>query len=110
MDLLETMNGPTGRTATAYRLRISLDSLDHTVLPEMLDRFAAGSATPEECRTVVRHLLKGCPSCSRRLGRHIPLEHLQEPEDAEDQALERSLDHAFAVLTASPTAPATRMG
>lgn len=36
--------------------------------PEVLTRFAAGSAvTPAESRWIVGHLLHGCPSCQRLL-------------------------------------------
>jgi hypothetical protein len=99
MDLLETMDGPTGQMAAALRLRIPLDGLDHAVPPEMLGRFASGSATKAERRTVIRHLLKGCPSCSRRLARSFALDQPEEPEDLYDEAFERSLDRALDVLT-----------
>ncbi len=98
MALVETMGGPTGLMATAVRMRLRLDDLEHTISPEMLDRFAAGSATRGERRAVVRHLLKGCPSCSRHLGRFIPIEPVQEPEDAYDQAFDRSVDRALEAL------------
>lgn len=97
MALLETI--PTGLMANTVRLRLRLDDLEHGVSPEMLDRFAAGSASRGERRVVLRHLLTGCRSCSRRLGRQIPLEHLQEPEGAYDAAFDQSLERAFDLLT-----------
>jgi hypothetical protein len=122
MELLETMDVPTG-LMVAVRLRIRLDGLEHTISPEMLDRFAAGAATGRERRAVVRHLLEGCSSCRRRLGRSLPMEHVQEPEGAYDQAIDRSLERAFDLLRLqpkeretparippAPTAPATRRG
>jgi hypothetical protein len=99
MNVLETMDVPTGQMATALRLRIPLDGLEHTILPEVLDRFAAGSANRAERRAVLRHLLMGCPSCSRRLGHSLALDQPEEPEDLYDEAFERSLDDAFDVLT-----------
>lgn len=99
MDLLKTMDIPAGQQAAALRLRIPLDGLDHTISPEALDRFADGSANRAERRAVIRHLLLGCPSCCRRLGHSFALDHPQEPEDIYDEAFERSLDHAFDVLT-----------
>jgi hypothetical protein len=101
MELLEIKAAPSGLMATAVRMRLRLDDLEH-IAPEVLERFAAGSATRGEGRAVGRHLLAGCPSCSRRLGRFIPVEHPQEPEGAYDQAFERSLDRAFDVLKLRP--------
>jgi len=100
MALLERMDVPTGLMATAVRMRIRLVDLDHSISAEMLDRFAAGSATRGERRAVVRHLLEGCPSCSRHLGRFWPAENVQEPEEAYDQAFERGLERALAVINA----------
>jgi hypothetical protein len=123
MALLERVDAPTGPMAAAIRMRIRLDELEHSILPEMLDRFAAGAATGRERRAVVRHLLEGCPSCRRRLGRSLPMEHVQEPEGAYDQAIDRSVERALDLLTLqpeeretparvppAPTAPATRRG
>ena len=96
MALLERI--PTGLMNEAVRLRIRLDDLEHTVSPAMLDRFAAGAATKGERRVVVRHLLEGCSSCNRRLGRFLPMAHVQEPESAYDQAFDRGLERALDLL------------
>jgi hypothetical protein len=96
MELLEILDAPP-RGAKAVRLRLRLDAPEH-MTPELLDRFAAGSATPREGRAVVRHLLARCPSCSRHLGRFVPLERPLEREDAYDQAFDRSLDRVLETL------------
>jgi hypothetical protein len=80
------------------RLRLRLDDLGHTVSPEMLDRFAARTATRGERRVVARHLLEGCSSCSRRLARFLPMAHVQEPESAYDRAFDRGLERALGLL------------
>lgn len=46
----------------AYRRR------RHELPVAAVDRFAAGTASREERRAVLRHLLAGCPHCQRRLG------------------------------------------
>jgi hypothetical protein len=98
MALLERMDVPTGLMATAVRMRLRLDDLDHSISAEMLDRFAAGAATRGERRTAVRHLLDGCLSCSRHLGSYLPMEPAKAWEDAYDQALERGLERALAAI------------
>jgi tetratricopeptide (TPR) repeat protein len=40
---------------------------EHSISPDVLARFAAGEATPEECRLVGRHLLAGCGTCTQAL-------------------------------------------
>ncbi len=41
--------------------------MSHPITEESLRRFAARTASPEEGRTIVAHLLKGCSSCAKRL-------------------------------------------
>jgi hypothetical protein len=41
--------------------------MTHLISEDMLQRFARGAATREEGRTVLGHLLRGCPVCSRTL-------------------------------------------
>lgn len=41
--------------------------MDHPVSPESLKRFAKGSSTRQENRSIVAHLLKGCPECARQI-------------------------------------------
>lgn len=105
MALLERMVVPTGLMATAVGLRLRLDGLEHTVSPELLDRFAAGSATRGERRAVVLHLLEGCSSCSRHLGRYLSVENVQEPQGSYDQAFDRALERAFEALKLRQGAP-----
>lgn len=96
MELLEMTR--TALSAATPRQGLRLCSLDHPVSMEMLDRFAAGAATRDERSKVARHLLAGCPSCNRHLGQYWPLESLQAPEGAYDQALESSFDRVLRTL------------
>jgi len=98
MEPLETIDAPTALSATTPRRRLRLCGPEHPVSLELLDRFAAGSATRDERSTVVRHLLSGCASCGSRLGRAWPLEAPQQPEGAYDQALDRSFERVLQVL------------
>ena len=41
--------------------------MEHPITELELERFAAGSATREERRFIVAHLLRGCPPCAARL-------------------------------------------
>jgi hypothetical protein len=54
---------------------------------EVLQRFASGTASREESRTVVKHLVKGCPACARKL------RDLMEPKAVPRSAYEGPLDH-----------------
>jgi len=98
MALLERIS--TGPMIETVRLRICLDELAHNVSPEMLDRFAAGAATRGERRVVIRHLLDGCSSCSRRLGSFLSFEQARESEGAYDRIFDRVLDRALAEMKA----------
>jgi len=60
--------------------------VEHPVSSDCLQRFAAGSATGEEGRTVALHLLKGCVTCAATL-RHLNRE--KAPADAYDRSLDR---------------------
>ena len=53
---------------------------------ETLRRFAAGTATREENRAVVSHLVKGCKECGRKL------RALMEPESVSAVDYEAALD------------------
>jgi anti-sigma factor ChrR (cupin superfamily) len=59
--------------------------LDHPS-EETLKRFAAGKASREESRTVVVHLLKGCPHCATRL------RALMEPQSVASVSYDIALD------------------
>jgi hypothetical protein len=54
---------------------------------EILKRFAAGTASREESRAVVAHLIKGCALCSTRLRRLM--EHPAVSAGLHEVALER---------------------
>lgn len=53
---------------------------------ETLKSFAAGTASREENRAVVAHLVKGCSDCARKL------RELMEPEAVSRASYEASLD------------------
>jgi hypothetical protein len=72
---------------------------------EILKRFAAGTASLEESRLVVAHLLKGCGLCSRKLKGFLEPDLVAAP--SYDNALERfdrRLIEALEELV-SPSAP-----
>ena len=54
---------------------------------EILQRFATGTASREESRTVVAHLVKGCSLCATRLRRLIEPPCVSAP--SYEEALER---------------------
>lgn len=53
---------------------------------DLLERFAAGTASREENRSIVAHLLKGCPACARILKE---IDHVETPVCAYDKVLDR---------------------
>jgi hypothetical protein len=53
---------------------------------DTLKRFAAGTGSREENRSVVQHLLKGCPACARTL------RALMEPDPVARADYEKPLD------------------
>lgn len=53
---------------------------------ETLKRFVAGTASREESRAVVAHLLKGCSACARKL------RQLMEPDAVSRTSYEAALD------------------
>ena len=58
--------------------------MDHPVSRESLKRFATGASTRQENRSIVAHLLKGCPECARQIREGVRPE---VSEDAYDSAL-----------------------
>jgi len=42
--------------------------MSHPISDRSLYRFASGTASREEGRTILSHLLQGCAPCSRKLG------------------------------------------
>jgi hypothetical protein len=59
--------------------------MDHPT-EETLKRFVAGTASREESRAVVAHLLKGCAPCARKL------RELMEPETVPRASYEAALE------------------
>lgn len=53
--------------------------MEHSVSLESLERFARGSASQEENRQIVAHLLQGCAACGRELARHLPAGRSEAP-------------------------------
>ena len=51
---------------------------DYHPSPDLLKRFLSGTLPPEERRRVVRHLLRGCPSC-RKVTRELWLSGYRLP-------------------------------
>jgi hypothetical protein len=70
-----------------------------------LARLAAGTASKEELRRAVAHLLRGCPDCAERLRAQVrpPI-----PEAAYDAALDRFEEGLRAALEA-PVGPLSRL-
>jgi hypothetical protein len=60
--------------------------VEHPVSRDSLERFAAGSATRDEGRTIAIHLLKGCATCAATLRN---LHRGRAPMDAYDRPLDR---------------------
>ncbi len=58
--------------------------MDHPVSPESLKRFARGLSTRQENRSIVAHLLKGCPECAMQIREGVRPE---VPEDAYEPVL-----------------------
>ena len=79
---------------------------DHPISRATLERFAGGAASPQENRTIVAHLLKGCSTCSlslRELDRGRPASF-----DAYDRALDR-FEHELRGQVTSPSGMLTVM-
>ena len=73
--------------------------LDHPISRASLERFAVGSATAQENRAIVCHLLKGCPTCSGTL------RVLDRGRPASVDAYERALDRFESEVRSEVTAP-----
>lgn len=63
--------------------------MEHPISDLSLVRFSKGTASKEENREIVAHLVKGCRHCSRRLRELGPP---PVPAGAYDEALERFSD------------------
>jgi hypothetical protein len=73
--------------------------LNHPISRTSLERFASGGATPQENRSIVTHLLKGCSVCASTL------RELDRGRPSPAGAYERALDRFERELRGSVTAP-----
>ena len=46
-----------------------MNPAEHSLAPEILERFLRGAASREENREVVTHLLRDCPACAEILAK-----------------------------------------
>jgi hypothetical protein len=60
--------------------------MEHSVSRASLERFAAGTASREEKRIIVAHLVKGCATCAAVLRE---LDCREQPVDVYDKVLDR---------------------
>lgn len=74
--------------------------MEHPISEAGLRSFLAGTASSEETRALVAHLLKGCPSCSEKL-RTIAREEI--PGEAYENVLDR-LEKRLAATLELPVA------
>lgn len=72
---------------------------NHAISRASLERFASGSASVEENRAIVTHLLQGCGTCAGTL------REVDRRKPAPVAAYERSLDSFERELRGSVTAP-----
>jgi hypothetical protein len=77
---------------------------------DTLKRFASGTASREENRAVVEHLVKGCSVCARKIRALIEPERVsrssyEAPLDQFDQGLVESLESAADPLRSLPEVP-----
>jgi hypothetical protein len=82
--------------------------MKHPISRTSLERFAAGTASREEKRVILAHLLKGCATCAaalRELDCRDRRDCREQPVDAYDKALDR-IERARAALTR----PGSRIG
>ena len=60
--------------------------MDHHVAEDSLKRFAGGKSTRQENRSIVAHLLQGCPRCAQQVRQNARPEI---PDDAYEPVLSR---------------------
>ncbi|HYG62654.1 MAG TPA: tetratricopeptide repeat protein [Thermoanaerobaculia bacterium] len=70
----------------------------HSIPRDVLERFAANTATREEKTAVARHLFTGCPECTRRLELKLQ-RRAPENEDRQEEPYEKALDRCFGRVT-----------
>ena len=75
---------------------------------DILRRFVTGTASREESRTVVKHLVKGCPACARKIRdlmepKAVPDFAYEEPLARFDQGLIEGLESSASPMRTLPT-------
>jgi hypothetical protein len=70
---------------------------------DILRRFASGTASREESRAVVKHLVKGCPACARKIRelmepKAVPRTAYEDPLARFDQGLIEGLESSITPL------------
>ena len=70
---------------------------------DILQRFVSGTASREESRMVVKHLVKGCPACARKIRdlmepKAVPGSFYEDPLDRFDQGLIEALESAISPM------------
>jgi hypothetical protein len=77
---------------------------------DVLKRFATGTASREENRAVVTHLLKGCPACARTLRalmepNPVARADYEEPLDRFDEGLLQGLESSLDLMETTRNVP-----
>lgn len=72
--------------------------MDHPVSESCLERFAFGTASPAENRSLVTHLLKGCSFCSRKLASLLRPDVQPAAYDVVFARVERSVADTWSTL------------
>jgi anti-sigma factor RsiW len=70
---------------------------------DILRSFASGTASREESRAVVAHLVKGCPACARKIRelmepKAVPRSAYEDPLDRFDQGLIDALESSISPM------------
>ena len=77
--------------------------MEHPISEASLERFSKGTASKEESRAIVAHLVKGCPACARRLRAFAPDPVPAGAYDAVlDRLAEEGLEEALEREAATP--------
>jgi hypothetical protein len=77
---------------------------------DILQRFVSGTASREESRIVVKHLVKGCPECARKIRalmepKAVSRSDYEDPLDRFDQGLIEGLESSISPLQTSSGVP-----
>ena len=70
---------------------------------DILQRFVSGTASREESRAVVKHLVKGCPACARKIRdlmepKAVPGSSYEDPLARFDQGLMEALESSISPM------------